>query len=117
MLDLTLVIVAIMILVVGIVVLVAYNIMTQMISGFTSAGIPTAGLESARTAVHIWDYGMLFFVFALGIINIISAFVIRTHPVFFVMTLILLGIMGILAPAFSNVYNAVSTSIGSATTS
>ena len=99
-------------LIISIVALITYNILGGVLTGFQAAGITTTeGIVQSQTAVGVWDAGFIFFILVMGIISIASALMIRTHPIFFVLDLIVLVIIGVLAPSFSNAYDAFATTM------
>jgi hypothetical protein len=66
-------------------------------------------LMKVDTALSSLDYAFAFLVGMLFILVFISAFTIETHPVFFIVSLFLLIFALILAVAFSNIYETIST--------
>jgi len=65
--------------------------------------------SDADTMLAALDYIFIFFFIGLIISTIILGFQIRTHPVFFFISLILLIIVTILAGSMSNVYEQFTT--------
>lgn len=49
----------------------------------------------------------IFIAIAISAVPIISALFIRTHPVFFIVSLLMIFVQGILTPIFVNTYNSV----------
>tara|TARA_R100001086_G_scaffold19443_2_gene9368 strand:+ start:2101 stop:2604 length:504 start_codon:yes stop_codon:yes gene_type:complete len=64
---------------------------------------------SAETMLASWDYLFIFIFIGLIISTIVLGFRIRTHPVFFFISLILLIVVTILAGSLSNVYEQFTT--------
>lgn len=106
------IIILIFITVIGIVVLLTYSILGSMITSGGLTGIDTAGMIAAQQGVQVWDGGMVFFVIFMGIISVISGLLIRTHPVFFIIMILFFGIVGVLSPTFSNIYDTFATGLG-----
>jgi hypothetical protein len=107
----SLLVVLIFLIIISIIVLIAYNIMGGMITGLTGTGIDTSGMVQAQNAVGVWDAGFIFFVVFMGIISMASALMIRSHPLFFLIAMMLLVIIGVLAPTFSDIYDALASSM------
>jgi hypothetical protein len=59
-----------------------------------------------------WDYGFIFLVAGTFVAMIVSAKRMRTDPIFFWVTILMLGIELFLVPIFSNVLNEVYNSSG-----
>ena len=110
------VLIMVFIIVISIFVLISYHILDLVGTGFSDLGFSTTGIDSSKTAVQVWDGGFVFFIVFLGIVNIASALVLRTHPIFFVVSLLILVTIGVLAPTFSNVYDSLATTLGSTNT-
>jgi len=71
--------------------------------------VNTAVEADAETMLAALDYIFIFFFIGLIISTIVLGFQIRTHPVFFFISLILLIIVTILAGTMSNVYEQFTT--------
>ena len=71
--------------------------------------VNTAVESDAETMLAALDYIFIFFFIGLIISTIVLGFQIRTHPVFFFISLILLIIVTILAGTMSNVYEQFTT--------
>jgi len=63
----------------------------------------TAMLTSVGASYSVMDYIFLFLFFGLCITPIIFAFLVKTHPIFMVINVILLVVMFMVMPALSNV--------------
>ena len=59
-------------------------------------------ISKGETALQSLDYMIMFAVIGLGIASIIFAFFIRSHPVFFVISIILLIFFALLSSFFTN---------------
>lgn len=62
------------------------------------------------TAFRALDFGMLIFLVGGGLAAIISAYYVRSHPIFFVISLLTLTILFVVAGALSNAFDAIVTS-------
>lgn len=83
---------------------------SKVFNSFRSAWTPTDTtaqqiIGSGVTAVKSFNAGFLIFTVGLGIAAIIGAFLVPTHPIFFFLSFILLGIVLLIAPQFSNAWN------------
>lgn len=63
-------------------------------------------MSRADTAVKTFNYGYLIFTLGLGLAAIIGAFMVPTHPIFFFLSLIMLGVVLLITPQFSNAYES-----------
>jgi len=98
----------------GITIIIAANFYAQYtdnISTNPAFDNPTnTNIESdANTMLASLDYIFIFFFIGLIISTIVLGFQIRTHPVFFFISLILLIVVTILAGSMSNVYEQFTT--------
>jgi len=62
-------------------------------------------LSSGTVAVKNFNTGFLIFTVGLTIAAVIGAFLIPSHPVFFFISVLLLGMVMLIAPQFSNAWN------------
>jgi len=83
-----------------------YNSYTDSIEGSEAFNntVNNAVEESAGTTLRAFDYIFMFFLFGLIVIVIASTFTIRTHPLFFFVSLLLLIITVIIGGVFSQVF-------------
>ena len=61
-----------------------------------------------ETTLSVLDYGTLFIVIILGMSTVISAFFIKTHPVFFPVSLILLLVVLMISGPLTNAFMGVA---------
>lgn len=72
----------------------------------------TAVFEKAEVTFDVFDGGFFFAFFGLAFAVIISGFSIRSHPIFFVFSIIGLTIVALLGVIFSNTYYTFATQEG-----
>ncbi len=75
---------------------------SPMFTGFFGAGDATAIVNTVHSAYGVMDYIFLFLFFGLSLVPIVFAFLVKTHPIFFVVNLIMIVIMFMVMPALSN---------------
>jgi len=70
-------------------------------------------LQKGVSAVNVFDYMFVFFAVGLGMFSVISAFFIDSHPIFFILSVIILIPIVILTSAqMTNAFDAfISTSV------
>lgn len=86
-----------------------YNEWEESSQGKLTSPTSDIVLQKASMTLDTLDIVFAFVVGMMFILVFISAFMIDTHPAFFVVTLILLIIALILAVVFSNIYETIST--------
>jgi len=69
----------------------------------------TAIEEKADALNQSYDYIFMFIVFALAILTIVLGLNVRSHPVFFFISLLLLVIVTVVSAIFSDVYTKLAT--------
>lgn len=116
-LDISLIIAGIFALILAIFIIISYNINQSMKTSMEQSGAISQtnidmGMGNAQTAVKSFNIGFAIIIFGLGFADIISAFLIRTHPVFFVIFIILTILNGLIIPLFSNAYYSFATTSG-----
>lgn len=76
---------------------------------FSANGNATAMVEYGKQGISVFDYGLLFIIIAMVIGAIASAFMIKTHPVFAVVFLIVIFISSVVTAYFANTFEELST--------
>ena len=84
----------IFLLIFSMIVIIAWFISSQINAAFVTAGISTVGTAGATAAIGVWDWGFILLFVFMGITDIIGAFMARSHPVFFIISLIFTLILG-----------------------
>lgn len=86
------------------------KILNSFGEAYASVGEPegVSVLEDGITGYGIFDFIVPIVIFLLLLMFIVSAFYIKTHPAFFFISLILLGIVVIGSSSFSNLISALS---------
>jgi hypothetical protein len=102
----------IFLLIFSMIVIVAWFISDAINTAFIGAGISTVGTQGAVTAIGIWDLGFVVLFIFMGIVDIIGAFMVRSHPVFFIIAIIFTLVLGVIAPQLSNTYDSFVTAMG-----
>jgi len=94
-------------LVLGIMMLVAVYLKDQVFPQFTAAFGTTSEatniMNTTENAFNTMDNVFLFVYFMMSFTTIIFAALVRTHPVFFIVNVILMVILFIITPTFSNI--------------
>jgi len=75
-----------------------------------SKGVSTVAFANTTAAIGAWDYLFAFIMGGLIIGSIISVFHISSHPVYFVIFIMVTILFLIIVPQFSNVFYQFSTS-------
>lgn len=65
--------------------------------------------EQAIATLHAWDYLFVFIMVGLTITTLLGGFMLRTHPAFFWISLLLLIIAIIIAAVLGNVFGSVTS--------
>jgi len=86
-------------------IILAYYLNEQMIIQFTAKNISTEPLRHAANALETFNYSIIFMTIAFAIAAFIAAFWIKTHPVFFVASVVGLIVMLIITVAITNAYD------------
>ena len=66
--------------------------------------------EQATLTLNLMDYTLLFLILGFIILVVVSSFSIRTHPLFFFISIMLLSLVVLFAALFSNVYTEIIAS-------
>ena len=97
----------ILIMVAAIVIIFAYFLNSQIMTAFSSQGIPTLGLESTRMALETFNLSIIFITISFGMAAFIGAFIVRSHPIFFMSSVLGLIMMLIVTATMSNVFDKI----------
>lgn len=71
-------------------------------------GVSSNAFEKADTAIKSLDYMFIFLIVGLSIASIISVFMIKTHPIFFFVSVLILIVVLVIAAQFSNIFYDIS---------
>lgn len=66
-------------------------------------------LEQGKAGLQVYDTGYLFLLVVMGLASIIGAFMIRTHPILFMASFLLLAFILYLTPIIVNLWYDIST--------
>lgn len=88
-------------------IVITYAILASVNTGMIDAGLNTSMLQSAMGAVNNFNELMIFIYVGCGAAAVISAFAIRTHPIFFVLFLLVQIFFIALTPMVQDTYNSV----------
>lgn len=94
---------------VGFVVLFAGVLLTELKPLFGNASLNTSITDRGLDAINAWNIGFIFLVVGAGIALILSAFLIRTHPAFLIVSFISLGIIVLVAAIMGNFFDDIAT--------
>lgn len=104
--------IVVLVFIIGISLMIAYslNAELQTIDIFMNNSVANETIMSAQQAYETFDASMLFLIIALGISSAITAYFVKTHPVFFVASFIVWLISFVIAAMFSNVFAEIASS-------
>ena len=97
--------------------IICFFAFTVILDGFQAGGISNQAIESVYNSYKLFDYFFLIIVIIALLTTMISAYMIDTHPVFFVFTLFFMLFAFVLGSALSNAYTVIASSSGLATAS
>jgi len=92
----------------GIISILSYTILTEMkpsLDAHATNDVSRNVTENATRAVASFDYILILIIVGMFIATVIGAYFIDSHPVFFVASLLLLILLMVLVPVFSNVFD------------
>lgn len=69
-------------------------------------------LANAKTAVSVFDYGVIFLIGGMYLVAFIFAFNIRSHPIFFIPSLLLLSIATYISAEVANIFYMIANTSG-----
>jgi hypothetical protein len=93
-------------------IVIVYYTFNQIHAGLQSAGLTPTELqpsENALEAIANWNSLLLFVYIGAGIGSVISAFAVRTHPIFFLAFLLIQVLTIALTPIYQDIYTAISS--------
>jgi len=96
----------------GVTILIAYEILTDFKDNWanvTDDGPSAKILEKGKAALGFLNHGFVIVLIALGVAIILGAFLIRTHPAFFIISFFALVLLLLVAPQFSNMFNEIAS--------
>jgi hypothetical protein len=105
-------IIAISLTVLAIGILVASIVMTnvQVSMGPTLDNpVATEALQQGTNAINTFNYGFVIIAVGLGLGSVIFAFLTPTHPIFMILSILMLMIFIIIIPQLSNVYQTMTS--------
>lgn len=93
----------------GITVMVVYLLLSQFYAAWPMTGESLTILETGVETMQVFDYMFLFFAVSLSLVSIISAFFIKTKPIFFIFSIILLVVVIAVSTVVTNVFDKFIT--------
>ena len=105
--------ITIVLIVVMLAVMLAFHTFNSVLSAFQSSGKFSAPLLNITTqsvqAIANFNYLMLFIWVGVGVASVVSAFAVRTHPIFFVFFMLLQVLLLAILPMFQSAYNTITS--------
>lgn len=98
----------VMLFITGVVVLFGYLILSNF-SGLGLGDVFESYISKGLVALRVFNYGFLFLLAGFGIGSVIGAFMIDTHPVFFVISIILTLFFVFIGTTITNVFEGFVT--------
>ena len=83
----------------------AWNQISPQLSENLDSAVAQNVISTADTVFPYFDYVYLGLVIGLIIFVVMSAIMVRTHPIFFVVSIIVLAIVGLITPQMSNSFS------------
>jgi len=96
--------IVVLVLVFAMTVLISYRVISDWDDKTAAIGVPAVYATNSLNALKVFNYGFLFIFVGSMIATIITAFSIRTHPAFFIVSLIVFAIVIALSAILSNVF-------------
>jgi len=97
-------IISMIMLLVAISVLVSYYVLNQIANTGTWSATSTSILTSGLSALTMFNYGFVIVFVGVSIATLIFAYMTPQHPIFFVVSLLLIIILMTIVPQYSNAY-------------
>ena len=85
-------------------------IYTKMEDKFPNNQVANTSKEALETTFSVFDYGIMFIMIGLGMSTVISAFFIKTHPMFFIASIMILAIVAMVSAPMTNAFMGMATS-------
>lgn len=108
--ELDLIFTAVLVFAAAFVIIFAYYLTGQINTAFVTKGIPTFALGHTTNALTTFNLSIILVTIAFGIATFISAFMIRSHPVFFVASVLGLIVMVFVTSILSNAFDKLIVS-------
>jgi len=84
-------------------VILSAHILGAFDTAWTWGGEAQTIIDAGTSAMTIFDYMIIFYIIGLGAFSIVSAYFVKSHPVFFVFSIILIGITVMFSAQVTNV--------------
>lgn len=104
------IIIMVMLLATAFSILISYKVLGDYNTKASTMGIDSHYYEKSASALRVFNGTFLFLIIGSGISVLVSAFMFRTHPAFFIFSLLALTIVIGLAGILSNVFTEFSSS-------
>lgn len=101
------------IVVIGVIAILGYyvsDVLKTEIEGEFKWSYANETIEQTKTTYATYDIGLLVLVIFFGIVAIISGFMIRTHPIFFIVSLLILIVLTLFTPQVGNIFGEIAES-------
>ena len=99
-----------MLFVLGISIFVTVKFLGAFDTAWTYGGVGQEIINDGQSAMYVFDYMFVVLGVGLSASTIIGAFMIDSHPIFYIFSTILLGIMTIVSAQITNAFDKFATS-------
>lgn len=103
--EIDLIYLGVIVFVVGFVAIFGYYLVTIFEAPLIAKGAPAFAFDHAKNAIGMFNYGIIFITIGFGIAAFISAMMVRSHPVFFVASILGLVVMLFILSVTSNIFD------------
>ena len=97
-------------------VIFAHYILGQISPGLVAAGAPQYAFDYSNQALEVFNYGIIFLTIGFGMAAVLSSFMIKSHPVFFVASMFGFVVLIFISSIFANIFDEIMLTSPMATT-
>ena len=105
--ELDLLYVAVTIFVVSIVAIFAHYMLGEISTGLVAQGAPQYAFDYSSNAIANFNYGIILLTIGFGLAAFVSAFMVRSHPIFFVGSIFGLVVMLLVVTVLANAFDKI----------
>lgn len=97
-------------------VIFAHYMLGQISPNLVAAGAPQYAFDYSNQALQVFNYGIIFLTIGFGLAVVLSSFMIKSHPVFFVASLFGFVVLIFISSLFANIFDKIMLTSPLATT-
>lgn len=96
----------------GVTVLISVKVLGAWQSAYAWEGVSQEVIQDGMNAMYVFDYMFVFLAVGLSMASLIGAFMIKSHPIFYIFSTVVLSLYIIVSAAMTNAFDKLAAADG-----